>query len=94
MGNLKVNDAEYEQLSSAIKKVGETAEEQLKLYFEILQGVLEGAITAGLVFENLTIFQAQAKVLINTVGSISTTLGTDSTEYTKAIDEADEYLYS
>lgn len=92
-GNLKVNDAEYEQFAEAIKKAGETAEEQLKTYFEILQKVLDSAITSGVVYENLNLFHQQAQILTGTVGNITNIVGADCSTYIADINAADEYLY-
>ena len=76
-----------------IKNVGTIAEQQVEAYFEILGAVLEGAITAGDVYDNLTMFYGQAQVVKGTIGEVCNIVDADDVAYLAEIDEKDEYLY-
>ena len=93
MGNLKIHDDEHNNFAATIKNVGEIAEQQIETYFTILGDILENAVTAGVIYENLTLFHSQAQVVKNIVGEICNTVNTNDAEYLIEIDKKDEYLY-
>lgn len=93
MSNLKVHDSEHENFAATIKRAGEVAEEQVELYFSILSAVLESAITAGVIYENLTLFQSQAQAVKGSIGELCNVVNADDSAYVAEINKEDEYLY-
>ena len=91
--NLKVKDAEHSGFADAIGKAGTVAEGQIEDYFAILDAVLEAAITAGDVYENLRLFQGQAQALKGVVDGLCAAASSEDASYLCEIDAKDEYLY-
>ena len=93
MGNLKINDAEYETLATASLKICEVADKQIKEYLSILENILDKAVTHGNIYNCLTLFFEKAKKFEEYVMPVGDDLNKTATDYLDEINEKDQYLY-
>ena len=93
MGDLIVNDADYESISAAYKELGSYFEETITDYIAILDKICADGVTSGNVHDNLVIFKIYASLLS---GQFEAMLGMASricTDFVADIDVADCDLY-